>query len=160
MAPCHSLLEVNLLCPQSVFLSFPSRPLRSVLIADWIWSSQHLYVFSKIQRLPSAAQQPDQQITSDEFSKRPSCVCQKSILSRLPRYKYNFDVFLQHFSFSPPVECPNYTVKSSLKQQRLTHFKGPELNNVKLSNFNKVHNVSQELTRFFFPPKSTKVGSR
>lgn len=69
MGPCHSLLGVNLLCPQSCFSLSHSSPLHRVLIAHWISSSHCFVVFRKILLLPSATLPSDQQITSDLFSK-------------------------------------------------------------------------------------------
>lgn len=52
MGPCHSLLGVNLLCPQSCFSLSYFSPFPCVIIAHWIWSSQCATVFRRIQLLP------------------------------------------------------------------------------------------------------------
>lgn len=72
MGPCHSLLGVNLLCPQSCFPLSHLSPFQRVLIAHWVSSSNRLIVFTRIQLLPSATRQSDQQITSDLFAKGAS----------------------------------------------------------------------------------------
>lgn len=88
--PCHSLLGVNLLCPQSCFLLSPLNLLYLVLIADWIWSSQHLAVFQKISRFPSTTQQADQQITLDTFSKGATSWLQNNNYDYSSYFSYSF----------------------------------------------------------------------
>lgn len=82
MGPCHSLLGVNLLCPQSCFSLSHFSPFHRILIAHWILSSHRLIVFRRIQPLPSATRWSDQQRTSDLFSRVSECTPTIHLLCR------------------------------------------------------------------------------